>query len=200
MLKNVSYPLPGVHSCFAIIKPDFIKSRFHHRSIGFAWVGIAVMAAPLLTFIMIQLVIKMHQHAMYESLESQKQVSLVIPASQFRWHKTGKEILVNNRHFDCSKVQKIGDRYYVTGAFDSKEDILEEELEEAVRHSTETSCLPEEAIFLVFFSDSFSCEVCPPVLVDLKKPSQLLCDHYTSISLDVLSPPPIFGPLVVFVC
>ena len=154
--------------------------------------GITILAAPFLAFIVIQLVIKMHQYAIHESLESQKQVSLVIPASQFRWHKTGKEILVNNKHFDCSKVEKIGDRYYVTGIFDSKEDELEEEFEEAVRHSSETSWLPKDAMFLVFFCEAYSCQFPPPVLINLKIPSHLFCDDYTSISLEVLSPPPIF--------
>jgi hypothetical protein len=151
------------------------------------------MAAPLLAFIVFQVIIKMHQYTVHERMEAQNLVSMVIPESQFRWHKTGKEILVHNRHFDIKELRKVGDQYYVTGVFDSKEDKLKQQMASAMRHASASSWIPADAMFLVFFSDAHFFRFPPPIMVPLQKLSPLFCDDYTSISPEPLSPPPIPG-------
>ena len=150
----------------------------------------AALAAPMLIFIVFLVIIKIHQHEAYKRLEEQQLVCLVIPESEFRWHKTGKEILVDNRHFDCKEVKKLADRYYVTGVFDSEEDLLEQELEGTARQSAESAWLTEDAMFLVLFSDAHDFQVDHPGIIVDKNPPPLFADDYTSICTEPLSPPP----------
>jgi hypothetical protein len=149
-----------------------------------------VLVAPTLVFFVFLVMINIHQQRAYKRLEADQLVRLVIPENQFRWHKAGKEILVDNRHFDCKDVKKQGELYYVTGVFDKEEDLLTQKLEDAASPSSESAWLNESGLFLVFFSDTHSFQVHHPQVIADNKTHHPPSGKYTSICTEPLSPPP----------
>lgn len=90
------------------------------RNISSAAFGIFLLL-PLLAIGFLQLGQAYIQSTRDERLETEKLVTVVLPASKVVWEEEEKELWVGDQMFDVASYKVVGDDYHLTGIFDEDE-------------------------------------------------------------------------------
>ena len=76
---------------------------------------------PLLAVLLLQLGKASIQSTREERLQTEKQVQVVLPASQLVWEEDEKELWIGDRMFDVASYTIIDGDYHLTGIYDDAE-------------------------------------------------------------------------------
>lgn len=132
------------------------------------------------------------RHEMEESLEKEQLVTLSLSASDIKWYKKGKELLIGSSLFDVKSFTRTSSGYVVTGLFDEKEKQIKEYLEELAEEEEKKSKEKKIPVFQSWYHEE-------PVASDQaqQKKSLLTYPVYSEQPFDtsypVVIPPPKFS-------
>ncbi|MBB1284885.1 hypothetical protein HRH25_10930 [Flavisolibacter sp. BT320] len=76
---------------------------------------------PLLAMFVLQLGKAYIQSTREERLQTEDQVTVVVPAAKIVWEEKGRELWVGDRMFDVSSYTIVGGNYQLTGVYDDDE-------------------------------------------------------------------------------
>jgi hypothetical protein len=96
-------------------------------------------------------------------LEGHRQHTLVLHKDSVHWEEPNRELKIEGRYFDVSKVAYNGDQLLLTGHFDDLETAVFQLLEKAVHHSTQAGIFNRMLLLL-------QCVVALPALTLLLSP------------------------------
>lgn len=133
--------------------------------------GIAgMMLVPMLLLICLQTGQYLLKISAASRLEGRRQQTVVLHKDSVRWEKPGRELKIDGRYFDATKVINSGNFVVITGHYDDLETAVFQLLEKAVKHSTHSGLFNRILLLL-------QCVVAIPVFSPLLAPLAALVTH-----------------------
>jgi hypothetical protein len=98
----------------------------------------ALIAGPLLSILILQGLQWHARHEAEERMEREAMVTVTIPVQDLRWHKKGKEVVIDGKLFDVKTLRQTGGQIVLTGLFDDAETAIVDLLEQQASHSKQS--------------------------------------------------------------
>ncbi len=122
------------------------------KAISVFFICIAIL--PFISLICLQIYQQHVRHEMEESLEDDSMQTIVLPESELRWIKAGKEIIYKQQMFDIKSISIENGMATIKGLFDKKEKEILRLLANSSEEKDEWSGLIH-IMHSLFFSDEF---------------------------------------------
>ncbi len=144
---------------------------------------------PVILTVMFQVQRAIVRHRMEEALEKKQLVTITLKTDEVRWHKKGKEIIINGEFFDIKSFTISGTTINFTGLYDKQEKQLHKKLDETFGKKTHNKSILVAKLLLSVFEDEHYVYLFN-ARKNLSSHNFFHSFHYSNHRADIITPPP----------